>query len=297
MSLDDSHLPHSQLPLSSAHSASSPSLRRVVTAASTLAGPRRMPSRQQQQPPLLTAAGKDGSDSTDESVATTPTGADEPVPEPEPVSVSVSAAHGSLDGDGSGAVTPGNLKQALSRPSISSAPTSNMPELTNTPGLRAAEAYVRPSPITVAGTIVQYGFDLRRCEFTLTVDGGAGLHVEAAGRVSRMDGVMDVPEHADKATADTVEAELLPVPTTILLPEFHFPEENTEVEVSSGKWEVAWDEEETELAQKLRWWHGPGEQTVRVTGLVRKHNYVEGVSSEDGYYDQVSSYLSSCSVM
>src|ERR1700733_6707726 len=64
------------------------------------------------------------------------------------------------------AVNPRNLKASLETPLISSIMT-DAPELTKTPGFRAAEAYVRPSPITAVGTILSYGFDLRNCIFTL----------------------------------------------------------------------------------------------------------------------------------
>ncbi|RAL64727.1 hypothetical protein DID88_001758 [Monilinia fructigena] len=50
-------------------------------------------------------------------------------------------------------VNPGNLKATLKTPSISSKQTDSPPELTDSPGYRAAEAYVRPSPIATAGKI------------------------------------------------------------------------------------------------------------------------------------------------
>lgn len=256
VSVDDSHLPHSQLPRPA-------SLGRVVTTASAPGGPRRI----QQLKGEAEDEGQKEVAEEGESTKAPPTAR-------------------STDSDTASAVTPSNLKQVMTQPSISSEPAGNVPELTNAPGLRAAEAYVRPAPISVAGSIVRYGFDLRRCEFALTVDGGAGLKSDMSA---------DHPQHAE-ATQDADE-ELLGVPTTVWLPEYHFPDDSIAVEVSSGKWEVAWDEDETELAQKLRWWHGPGEHTLRVTGLVRKHNYVEGVTVDDGYYDQLATFLGSCVVM
>lgn len=75
-------------------------------------------------------------------------------------------------------------------------------------------------------------------------------------------------------------------PTVVFLPEYHFLKDSCVVEVSSGKWEISSDEEETALVQRLRWWHGEGEQTLRVTGTVKAHNTTEGGAEDDGYYEQ-----------
>ncbi|CCC09640.1 hypothetical protein SMACR_03672 [Sordaria macrospora] len=158
-----------------------------------------------------------------------------------------------LDDDSS--VTPANIKRTLTNPSISSESTQRQPELTNSPGYRAAEAYVRPAPIATAGTVKNYGFDLRSCQFNMTIQ---------------------APEAAKPDT-----------PTVVFLPDYHFPKDACQVEVSSGKWEIRSDEEETTSLQKLRWWHGEGEQTLRVTGVVKQVNGASGEGAEAGYYDQV----------
>jgi hypothetical protein len=163
-----------------------------------------------------------------------------------------SAPRKELDDDDS-SVTPNNLKRSLTNPSISSEATSRQPELTASPGYRAAEAYVRPAPIATAGVITNYAFDLRQCLFTL---------------------VIKAPKVADPDT-----------PTVVFLPEYHFPKDGCSVEVSSGKWEISGDEEEAVLIQRLRWWHGEGEQTLRVSGVVKKHNLGEG-AEDAGYYEQ-----------
>ncbi|KAK4198807.1 glycoside hydrolase superfamily [Triangularia verruculosa] len=168
-----------------------------------------------------------------------------------------------LDDDDS--VTPANLRRSITNPSISSEATNRQPELTVAPGYRAAEAYVRPAPVVTAGTIKNYFFDLKQCQFNMTIT-------------------------APKA-AETDK------PTVILLPDYHFPKDECIVEVSSGKWEISSDEEETIMLQRLRWWHGEGDQVLKITGLVKKHNIGEG---EGGYYDQLSNALDmvgSCSVM
>lgn len=171
------------------------------------------------------------------------------------------------DADDDTSVTPSNLKRTLTTPSISSQPSSRRPELTNSPGLRAAEAYVRPSPIAVVGNIEHYNFDLKSCTFTLKL----------------------------RAFQDATDD----IHTVIFLPDFHFPQDTCTVEVSSGKWQISSDEEEIVLIQKLRWWHGSGEQSIKITGLARKHNIVEGVNDETGYYEQISNWLGygNCSVM
>ncbi|KAJ1325960.1 glycoside hydrolase family 5 C-terminal domain-containing protein [Microdochium nivale] len=172
-------------------------------------------------------------------------------------------------GNSETSVTPANLKRTLTNPSISSERSSPNPELTNAPGYRAADAYVRPAPIYINGTIIDYVFDLRNCQFTLNVEGTKMLSDET--------------------------------PTVVFLPEWHFPKEQCTVEVSGGKWEISTDDEERALVQKLRWWHSDGKQTLRIKGLVRPRSTLAGTSEEAGYLEQCqSSYgidLKSCSVM
>jgi hypothetical protein len=167
------------------------------------------------------------------------------------------------------AVTPSNLKRTLTNPSISSEARSSQPELTNTPGYRAADAYVRPAPIVVNGAILDYGFDLKGCEFTLDIEG-------------------------KPASSDSLA-------TTIFLPEWHFPQDQCTVIVSSGKWEISTDDDERTWIQKLRWWHGAGKQSVKVKGLVRPRMALAGTAEEAGYLEQCQqSYgvnLKDCTVM
>lgn len=160
-------------------------------------------------------------------------------------------------------VNPGNLKSRLQTPSISSKMTDSQPELTANPGYRAAEAYVRPSPICTAGTIFKSGFDLRNCVFTFTLN-------------------------APKATAEDV-------PTEIFLPEFHFPKDKCSVDVTGGKWSISTDDADGGLIQRLRWWHAEGEQSIRVTGMMRRQNMALGKEEEEGYLDQCQQ--SKCVVM
>jgi hypothetical protein len=161
-------------------------------------------------------------------------------------------------------VNPGNLKAKLKTPSIASQVTADKPpELTNSPGFRAAEAYVRPSPFASVGKVISYGFDLRNCIFTL------------------------------KLKADKVAAE--DSPTEIFLPEFHFPKDVCDVVVSGGKWTINTDDADGGMIQRLRWWHAEGEQTIKVTGVQRRQNMSLGKEEEEGYLDQCQQ--SRCSVM
>ena len=209
-------------------------------------------------------------------------------PTPDPTSPSTAIGTPRKEVDDGTTVTPGNLKRTLTSPSISSEPSSLKPELTAAPGYRAAEAYVRPAPVHTNGRVTEYGFDLRRCEFTLQLE---------ATRLPSEDR-----------------------PTVVFLPEYHFPRELCTVEVSGGKWEISIDvdddpssldeqgQEQTQenstgsgaLIQRLRWWHSDGPQTLRVTGLVRPHGALAGSAEEAGYLEQCQQYglgLKDCSVM
>lgn len=171
------------------------------------------------------------------------------------------------DNDDDTSVTPSNLKRNLTNASITSRPPTSSPTLSSTPGYRAAEAFVRPAPITVAGTITHYVFDLRKCEFSLT---------------------LQAPKMAEDGA-----------PTVVFLPEYHFPKDSCTVEVSSGKWEISEDEEEVALLQRLRWWHGDGEQTLRVRGVVKTQSVDgQGGGEEVGYYEAFNqAAFGSCAVM
>lgn len=160
-------------------------------------------------------------------------------------------------------INPGNLKASLKTPSISSKQADGPPELTNSPGFRAAEAYVRPSPIATAGNVHSHGFDLRNCVFNVR------LFAPKAG-------------HEDH-------------PTEIFLPEFHFPKDKCEVEVSSGKWTISTDDADGGMIQRLKWWHVEGDHTLKVTGVQRRQNMSLGKEEEEGYLDQCQK--SKCSVM
>lgn len=159
----------------------------------------------------------------------------------------------SRSADGS-PVSPRNLRDTLRTPSISSQRSTTSPDIGSNPGFRAAEAYVRPSPICTVGKVASYGFDLRNATFSFAL------------------------ECQDAATED--------VPTEIFLPEFHFPRDATQVEVSGGKWTISVDDADGGLIQRLRWQHGLGKQNMTVKGVQRRQGMALGKEEEEGYYEQ-----------
>ncbi|MCJ1320727.1 hypothetical protein MMC15_006068 [Xylographa vitiligo] len=169
----------------------------------------------------------------------------------------------SRSSDSQSPITQSNLKTTLSTPSMSSSARSTA--LTANPGFRAAEAYVRPSPIATAGKVQSYGFDLRNATFTLTLSSEAPCTEDA--------------------------------PTEIFLPEFHFPAESSAVDVTSGKWTLNIDDDDDDagLIQRFRWWHGAGEQKLSVKGVQRRQGMSLGKEEEEGYLDQCQQ--SKCVVM
>jgi hypothetical protein len=159
-------------------------------------------------------------------------------------------------------IAPNNLKIALQMPSISQE-SQSIPQLSNNPGFRAAEAFIRPSPIATHGLIIQYGFDLRNCTFSLSLS-------------------------CDTATTEDA-------PTIIYLPGYHFPSIHTEVSLSGGKWTVDVEEVGSGSMQLLRWWHPEGDQNIRIQGAKRKAGEVLDTSEDEGYLEQCQ--RSSCILM
>lgn len=96
-------------------------------------------------------------------------------------------------------------------------------------GNRAAEAFIRPAPIYIAGIILKYGFDLARVTFELKLE-------------------------APESTKENA-------PTEIFIPPLHFPKDQMSVTLSGGKWEY------NEQSRTLRWWHNEGEQTIKIVGV------------------------------
>lgn len=85
------------------------------------------------------------------------------------------------------------------------------------------------------------------------------------------------------------------VPTEIFLPEFHFPRDNTTIEVSSGKWTISVDDMDGGMIQRLRWVHGAGKQNLTVKGVQRRQGMALGKEEEEGYLEQCRQ--SNCHIM
>ncbi|KAK3677197.1 hypothetical protein LTR78_002735 [Recurvomyces mirabilis] len=171
---------------------------------------------------------------------------------------------------GGAAVTPASMKRTFSVDQMSASRTVSN---SDTAGYRAAEAYIRPHPELVHGTITSHGFDLKNCTFHLNIT----------------------------ATGPTPQDH----PTVIFIPEFHFPrqpEHTTTIEVSGGKWEIrieGQDVGEGAGQQVLRWWHGEGEQKLVVKGLKRKRGAVtsEAGEGEESYMEAYWQMGKNCAVM
>lgn len=140
--------------------------------------------------------------------------------------------------------------------------SSDDAELTGGMGYRAAEAFVRPSPVVTAGNLTSSGFDLRNCLFNIIVT-------------------------ASKPTDQDS-------PTEIFLPEFHFPKDHTHIEASGGQWKIVLDDKSSVRIQKLLWWHAEGEQTLKAKGVVRQYGKPVD-TDEEGYLNHY--WQTGCSVM
>ncbi|KAF2007984.1 glycoside hydrolase family 5 protein [Amniculicola lignicola CBS 123094] len=146
-------------------------------------------------------------------------------------------------------VSPENLQKSLLSESMSATSTNG-----DSQGLRAAEAFVRPTPVAAHGDISSYGFDLRNCTFKLAL----------------------------KAPGPTKED----APTVVYLPQFHFPAGQTDIQISSGKWTISTEDANGAAMQILKWYHAGGDQTLMVKGVVRKQGAALGVEEDEGYLRQ-----------
>ncbi|KAK9460607.1 glycoside hydrolase superfamily [Lipomyces oligophaga] len=100
---------------------------------------------------------------------------------------------------------------------------------TNEAGCRAIEAFVRPTPLATSGIPQEYGFDIKTAVFNLSL-------------------------FADDCLSKNI-------PTEISIPDFHFPNGDMEIEITSGRWE------HDKPAQLIRWYHDEGLQKIKITGL------------------------------
>jgi hypothetical protein len=116
-------------------------------------------------------------------------------------------------------------------------------------GSRAFEAFVRPSPILIAGTPKSYGFDMRSCRFSLSM----------------------IPYNHEPLEGG---------PTEIFVPEYLFQDCEPEIWVSSGRWIMC------RPGQVLRWWHaGSGEQTLKISSGYKRDGLVGTMDDDaEGWY-------------
>lgn len=161
--------------------------------------------------------------------------------------------------DSGTSLTPKNIKKTLTNESMR--PRRQDDERL---GYRAAEAWVRPTTVATHSDVVTHGFDLRNCVFTLSLSAATPTQREA--------------------------------PTEIYLPEFHFPQKDTQVEVSGGKWTISTEDVGDANVQILRWWHAEGEQKLTIRGLKRKAG-AHTSEEEEGYIEQCQQQSPKCVVM
>lgn len=174
-------------------------------------------------------------------------------------------------------VTPASIKKTFSVEDMTPAspPPAAAAAAAEGAGFRAAEAFVRPYPALTHGTLSAYGFDWKKCVFTIALTAPSATPMEH--------------------------------PTVIFLPGFHFPRGHTDVRVSGGKWEIRvveigeGDDGEGEVVrqQVLNWWHGAGEQSMTVTGVRRKGGTlaVVGEGEEEGYLEAYRQMGRNCCLM
>lgn len=162
-----------------------------------------------------------------------------------------------------GKVDRSNIRNVVKSPEIAPQASRKSSDLQNKPGFRAAEAFIRPSAIYTAGDLLKFDFDLQNCVFTLSLRAPAPAAQEA--------------------------------PTEIYLPECHFPKSQVTVYVTDGRWSIDTDQERSSTVQRLRWWHGQGQQDIKVQGVKNKAFELLGIAEDESYLEQCQK--SSCSVM
>ncbi|KAF3918393.1 hypothetical protein ABW20_dc0103943 [Dactylellina cionopaga] len=125
-------------------------------------------------------------------------------------------------------IDSGSVKSTLSNIPMSVERSST--SIGSSTGTRAADAFIRPVPVKISGTITNYSFNLAQSVFTLNFTG-------------------------------TVTTDLSP--SEIFVPLYHFPRDRLDVEISDGRWVY---EDET---QTLKWWHKAGPQILKIAGVKR----------------------------
>ncbi|GAM89341.1 hypothetical protein ANO11243_073780 [Dothideomycetidae sp. 11243] len=155
---------------------------------------------------------------------------------------------------GDGSISKKTLQKAFSVDEMSVGSPS-LHDANDAPTFRAAEAYVRPSPLYTHGELLSHDFNLRQCTFTMTVTASQATDADA--------------------------------PTEVYLPVFHFPLDGAEVQVTGGEWKIITETVQETAVQVLRWWHAGGEQKLTVKGIQRRQGKIIGADeAEDNYLEQ-----------
>ncbi|KAK9478127.1 glycoside hydrolase superfamily [Lipomyces japonicus] len=102
-------------------------------------------------------------------------------------------------------------------------------DVTDTVGARAVEAFARAFPLVTVGIPQSYSFDIKTATFKLELYGDGG---------------------SDDS-----------LPTEIFVPDFHYPNGDVQIAITSGRWEL------DRSRQVLYWWHEPGKQQIEIVGI------------------------------
>lgn len=127
---------------------------------------------------------------------------------------------------------------------------------------RAAQAYIRPTPVATHGDLQSHLFDLRANKFMMEV------------------------------TAQTPASD--DAPSEIFLPTFHFERGQFDVQTSGGRWDLDVDDTEGTLTQRLRWWNPAGNHSLTVKASSRRTGLSLGKAEDEGWIDLC---MDKCQVM
>lgn len=143
-------------------------------------------------------------------------------------------------------------------------------------GARAPEAFIRPFPLNVAGSIVSYKFDMMKCYFRLRIRGGGfgSSSVGVNGDAYNDNDNDDDDDEDDTTSGESLHAARLlrpqfkascpdSLPTVVFMPTFHFSPETTHAWTSSG---ACYIDRENQL---LYWYHDPGSQELKLYGQLK----------------------------
>jgi len=121
---------------------------------------------------------------------------------------------------------------------------------------RAAEAYIRPTPVYTHGDVVSFGFDLKTVEFKMSVSARSSATTESY--------------------------------TEIFLPTYHFEKGQFDVHIDDGRWDLDVDDCQGTITQRLRWWYPAGQHTISIKAAARRAGRISRESPMDQCMDKCS---------